>query len=117
MTIIELKEYQKKVAKKANLLSGIFLILFFALLISNLVLVKQLEKYCPDYTWISGIYLVSIFIFMFWSLRKVFTKAKQCLPDCPKCHERIKAPAIPIIIATGNCPMCGEKILDKETKE
>ena len=83
------------------------------MLFGNMFLAKWLELKYPELKWIIFINLGITFTYAFWYIRKLTKLPKQYLPTCPKCGYYIQATHIPIIIATGNCTMCGENIINK----
>ena len=105
----KVKDYNRKMAIALILPCTIL----FGVLIALIALTKWLNHYLQAYTWISiplMILVVTLFIAFLCFQSK---KNEDSIPQCPVCNSKLPINTIPIIIATGNCTVCGNKIIEK----
>jgi len=113
MTINDLNDSLVKLKKKTDFASVKYAIVLLSIVFSNFSLFTWLKETHPDYIWMSGVYLGFAFIYTFWFLHIIKKYRKLYLPKCPECNGTILPQAIPVVIATANCTMCGKEIIDK----
>lgn len=91
-----------------------FLVVFFSVLFANLPMAEFMDREKPA-TWIQVLYGVAFFGFIFGNLPLLawFYKRQQrrFQVTCPNCDKPLTGVSGQIVVATGNCGHCGERVL------
>ena len=106
---------QHAAKREENVVSVIWLIVFFAALIGNIPLAKWMDHH-RSAAWIQVLYgslffgfLIGNLVVLFWVTKR---RARKFGILCPGCGKPLTQVAGQIAVATGNCGHCGAKLFD-----
>jgi len=110
----ELKARYKACAKEENLVSGIWLVLFFAFLFACIALSKQVESLAQGVQ--TGL-IILFFAVLVGNLYFMFKTMGRRIRDyglaCPECGKLFTGKTMGHILKTGHCDKCNREILKK----
>jgi hypothetical protein len=107
---------QRAAKREENIVSIVWIVIFFAVLLANVPLSSWFDRNKPA-VWIKVTYLCLIFgffignlVLMIWSAKRRYRKFGL---HCPACDKPLTHVAGQIAIATGNCGHCGVSLFEQ----
>lgn len=107
---------QQAARREENIVSIIWLIVFFGVLFGNIPLAKWMDHHKPA-PWIQVTYGLIFFSFllgnlvlMIWTIKR---RVRKYGLNCPSCDKPLTATTGQIAVATGKCGHCGHRVFDE----
>jgi hypothetical protein len=118
MKIDELIENNNRFKKSEKLFNWIFIIIFFGIIIGNIIFITIVVKYYkkgndPLFIFYTIVFLGFLFIYSLYNNWRIKRKQAKYNLLCPLCKKIFNQNIIPVVIATRNCPHCGKNILEE----
>ena len=110
-------EELKSAERKYWIYTYVYMLPGFAILISasNDRCIEFVDRTRPFGLSQQNISLISLIVGLALILGGIFIARKQFLAKCPSCGVAINPNQSGIVIATKNCPSCGENVISKDT--
>jgi DNA-directed RNA polymerase subunit RPC12/RpoP len=103
---------QKSMIRSSNRWAVIFLVVFFGVLLANLSLAKSIDRAA---IWTQVFYAIVFFSVLIGTIPLVMwfqkRQQKRFSVQCSSCGRPLVDISAQIVIATGNCGHCGERVL------
>jgi hypothetical protein len=117
----ELKERRDQCKRRENVVSIIWMVIFFSILFANLPFSKWITQRQNEEPWIGITYGILFFSFlignlvvMIWSIKR---RLRAYSLQCPECRVLLSSNFMPILIVSGRCPNCGALLVHDHPKE
>ena len=115
MTKSEFIARQREMMRWSNVFSGIWLVVFFGVLIGNIPVATWIDHH-HSAKWIQILFVCWFFGFMFGNLALVVWIGRRQNRKlgllCPVCDKPLVRATAQIAVATGRCGHCGEAVFD-----
>ena len=117
MTKPEFISRQKAMTKSSNKWTAGFLVVFFGVLLANIPLAGFMDREKPA-SWVQIVYGFTLFGFLIGNIPLMlwFVKRQQTRfgVRCPSCGKPLVGLSAQVVVATGNCGQCGERIFNEK---
>ena len=111
----ELKARRDACKKRENIVSFVWLVVFFGLLFGNIPLAEWITEQQKTYPWLGITYGVVFFGLLFGNVFAIFWIQRQRMRAydlvCPACGTLMRGGLIPLAITTGRCGACGAELV------